>query len=171
MVRFGRKSPRRSQGGARSELASGMCIWKGGDQYRGWFHSSLLVSVGVRDTAPYRTVICNGWTLDEEGRAMSKSLGNVIRRLISSRTMVLKCCVCGWLRPSTRKMPVSEKRFLPGFVRPIGSFVTPAASCWAICTILNPAKRCRNRNLQNWIAGPGSDGPCGQAGSSRLSAL
>ena len=54
---------------------------EGGDQYRGWFHSSLLVAVGVRDAAPYRTVICNGWTLDEEGRAMSKSLGNVISPL------------------------------------------------------------------------------------------
>lgn len=54
---------------------------EGGDQYRGWFHSSLLVAVGVRGTAPYRTVICNGWTLDAEGRAMSKSLGNVISPL------------------------------------------------------------------------------------------
>ena len=54
---------------------------EGGDQYRGWFHSSLLVAVGVTDAAPYRTVICNGWTLDEEGRAMSKSLGNVISPL------------------------------------------------------------------------------------------
>ncbi len=54
---------------------------EGGDQYRGWFHSSLLVAVGVRGTAPYRTVICHGWTLDTEGRAMSKSLGNVISPL------------------------------------------------------------------------------------------
>jgi len=54
---------------------------EGGDQYRGWFHSSLLVAVGVRDAAPYRTVICNGWVLDVEGRAMSKSRGNVISPL------------------------------------------------------------------------------------------
>ena len=54
---------------------------EGGDQYRGWFHSSLLVAVGVREAPPYRTVICNGWTLDSEGRAMSKSLGNVISPL------------------------------------------------------------------------------------------
>ena len=54
---------------------------EGGDQYRGWFHSSLLVSVGVSDAAPYRTVICNGWALDEQGRAMSKSVGNVISPL------------------------------------------------------------------------------------------
>ena len=51
---------------------------EGGDQYRGWFHSSLLVGVSARGRAPYRTVITHGWTLDAEGRAMSKSLGNVI---------------------------------------------------------------------------------------------
>ena len=54
---------------------------EGGDQYRGWFHSSLLIAVGVNGTAPYRTVICHGWTLDAEGRAMSKSVGNVISPL------------------------------------------------------------------------------------------
>ncbi len=51
---------------------------EGGDQYRGWFHSSLLVGVGLRGHAPYRGCITNGWTLDGEGRAMSKSIGNVI---------------------------------------------------------------------------------------------
>lgn len=51
---------------------------EGGDQYRGWFHSSLLVGMGLCGAAPYREVLTNGWTLDGEGRAMSKSLGNVI---------------------------------------------------------------------------------------------
>jgi isoleucyl-tRNA synthetase len=51
---------------------------EGSDQYRGWFHSSLLVGVGVRGVAPYRQVLTHGWTLDAEGKAMSKSLGNVI---------------------------------------------------------------------------------------------
>jgi isoleucyl-tRNA synthetase len=49
---------------------------EGGDQHRGWFHSSLLSSVGIRDEAPYKTVATSGWTLDEQGRAFSKSLGN-----------------------------------------------------------------------------------------------
>ena len=49
---------------------------EGGDQYRGWFHSSLLCAVGTRGQAPYRMVSTNGWTLDEQGRAMSKSLNN-----------------------------------------------------------------------------------------------
>jgi isoleucyl-tRNA synthetase len=48
---------------------------EGGDQYRGWFHSSLLVAMVSHGKAPYRTVLTNGWVLDAEGRAMSKSLG------------------------------------------------------------------------------------------------
>ncbi len=49
---------------------------EGGDQHRGWFHSSLLTSVALRGRAPYSNVATAGWTLDEQGRAMSKSLGN-----------------------------------------------------------------------------------------------
>ncbi|MEK7404335.1 MAG: isoleucine--tRNA ligase [Acidobacteriota bacterium] len=48
------------------------------DQYRGWFHSSLLVGVGLRGQAPYRHCATHGWVLDSEGRALSKSLGNYI---------------------------------------------------------------------------------------------
>ncbi len=51
---------------------------EGHDQYRGWFHSSLLVAVNDRGRAPYRAVVTHGFTLDGEGRKMSKSLGNVI---------------------------------------------------------------------------------------------
>ena len=51
---------------------------EGPDQYRGWFQSSLLVGVGVRDGAPYRHVLTHGWTLDAKGQPMSKSLGNVV---------------------------------------------------------------------------------------------
>jgi len=49
---------------------------EGGDQHRGWFQSSLLCAVGTRDAAPYRMAATCGWTLDEQGRALSKSLGN-----------------------------------------------------------------------------------------------
>jgi isoleucyl-tRNA synthetase len=49
---------------------------EGGDQHRGWFHSSLLTSVALRGHAPYSRVATAGFTLDELGRAMSKSLGN-----------------------------------------------------------------------------------------------
>jgi isoleucyl-tRNA synthetase len=51
---------------------------EGSDQHRGWFHSSLLESCGTRGRAPYDTVITHGFTLDEEGRKMSKSLGNTV---------------------------------------------------------------------------------------------
>ncbi|MCC6538327.1 MAG: isoleucine--tRNA ligase [Bryobacterales bacterium] len=51
---------------------------EGGDQYRGWFHSSLLVGVALKGGAPYRECSTNGWTLDEKGQAMSKSLGNTV---------------------------------------------------------------------------------------------
>ena len=51
---------------------------EGGDQYRGWFHSSLLVGTGLRGSAPYRDCLLNGWVLDGEGKAMHKSLGNSI---------------------------------------------------------------------------------------------
>jgi isoleucyl-tRNA synthetase len=51
---------------------------EGPDQFRGWFHSSLLVAEGVRDASPYRGVLTYGWALDEKGRPMSKSLGNVV---------------------------------------------------------------------------------------------
>ncbi len=51
---------------------------EGPDQYRGWFQSSLLIATGLRNAAPYRSVVTHGWTLDEHGRPMSKSLGNVV---------------------------------------------------------------------------------------------
>ncbi len=49
---------------------------EGTDQHRGWFHSSLLESVGSRGVAPFKAVLTHGFTLDEQGRKMSKSLGN-----------------------------------------------------------------------------------------------
>ena len=51
---------------------------EGGDQYRGWFQSSLLTGVATRGGAPYRSVLCHGWTVDGEGKVMHKSLGNGI---------------------------------------------------------------------------------------------
>ncbi len=51
---------------------------EGTDQHRGWFHSSLLESCGTRGVAPFESVLTHGFVLDENGRKMSKSLGNVI---------------------------------------------------------------------------------------------
>jgi len=51
---------------------------EGSDQHRGWFHSSLLESVGTRNCAPYKSVLTHGFVVDGEGKKMSKSVGNVI---------------------------------------------------------------------------------------------
>lgn len=63
----------------RDELQSPADMYlEGSDQHRGWFHSSLLESVGTRDRAPYKSVLTHGFVLDKDGRPMSKSMGNVI---------------------------------------------------------------------------------------------
>ncbi len=49
---------------------------EGSDQYRGWFNSSIITSVATRGIAPYKTVVSHGFTIDGQGRKMSKSLGN-----------------------------------------------------------------------------------------------
>ncbi|MFZ5438370.1 MAG: isoleucine--tRNA ligase [Myxococcota bacterium] len=51
---------------------------EGSDQHRGWFHSSLLVAVGTRGVAPYRTCLTHGFVVDGQGKKMSKSLGNTV---------------------------------------------------------------------------------------------
>ena len=51
---------------------------EGSDQYRGWFNSSIITAVATTGTAPYKTVVSHGFTLDGEGRKMSKSLGNTV---------------------------------------------------------------------------------------------
>lgn len=51
---------------------------EGGDQFRGWFQSSLLTSIATRGIAPFRQIVTHGWTVDGEGKAMHKSLGNAV---------------------------------------------------------------------------------------------
>ncbi len=63
----------------RPELGSPADMYlEGSDQHRGWFHSSLLASVGTRGRAPYRNVLTHGFVVDGNGRKMSKSVGNVV---------------------------------------------------------------------------------------------
>ncbi|HSN00138.1 MAG TPA: isoleucine--tRNA ligase, partial [Rudaea sp.] len=62
-----------------SRKAGGKVMYlEGSDQHRGWFHSSLLTSVAMHGKAPYDEVLTHGFTVDEQGRKMSKSLGNGI---------------------------------------------------------------------------------------------
>lgn len=63
----------------RAELSQPADLYlEGSDQYRGWFQSSLLTSMMVRESPPYRAVLTHGFTVDEHGRKMSKSRGNVV---------------------------------------------------------------------------------------------
>ena len=63
----------------RDDLVSPADLYlEGSDQHRGWFHSSLLQSCATRGKAPYKGVLTHGFVLDEQGRKMSKSLGNVV---------------------------------------------------------------------------------------------
>ena len=59
-------------------LPSADMYLEGSDQYRGWFQSSLLTSVATKGVAPYKEVLTHGYTVDEQGRKMSKSVGNVV---------------------------------------------------------------------------------------------
>ncbi|NQY82860.1 MAG: isoleucine--tRNA ligase [Alphaproteobacteria bacterium] len=64
---------------AREDLQSPASLYlEGSDQHRGFFHSSILQSTGTRGRAPYQAVLTHGFTLDEKGQKMSKSLGNII---------------------------------------------------------------------------------------------
>ncbi|MEW6166518.1 MAG: isoleucine--tRNA ligase [Pseudomonadota bacterium] len=60
---------------------------EGSDQHRGWFQSSLLTSVAMQGRAPYKSVLTHGFTVDEQGRKMSKSLGNVVAPQQVTRTL------------------------------------------------------------------------------------
>jgi isoleucyl-tRNA synthetase len=66
-------------GVARPEIVAPVDLYlEGSDQHRGWFHSSLLMSEALHARAPYKGVLTHGFTVDEKGRKMSKSLGNVV---------------------------------------------------------------------------------------------
>jgi isoleucyl-tRNA synthetase len=70
---------------------------EGSDQHRGWFHSSLLESCGTRGRAPYDVVLTHGFTLDENGRKMSKSVGNTVepqKVIAQSGADILRLWVC-----------------------------------------------------------------------------
>src|SRR5205823_11824652 len=60
---------------------------EGHDQHRGWFHSSLLIACAIEGRAPYRELLTHGFTVDAQGRKMSKSLGNGVEPQETSKTL------------------------------------------------------------------------------------
>jgi isoleucyl-tRNA synthetase len=73
-------------GGAHERGPEADLYLEGHDQHRGWFHSSLLTSCAMKDRAPYRSLLTHGFTVDSQGRKMSKSLGNGIEpQVVSSK--------------------------------------------------------------------------------------
>jgi isoleucyl-tRNA synthetase len=65
----------------RARREGGVLYFEGPDQHRGWFNSSLMIGMGIENRPPFTQVATHGWVLDGEGRAMHKSLGNVISPL------------------------------------------------------------------------------------------
>src|SRR5436309_6010711 len=100
---------------------------EGSDQHRGWFHSSLLESAGTRGRAPYDIVLTHGFTLDEHGRKMSKSLGNTVepqKVIKDSGADILRLWVCATdyaddqrLGPEILKNTVESYRKLRNTIR------------------------------------------------------
>jgi len=124
---------------------------EGSDQHRGWFHSSILTSVAVNRHAPYRQVLTHGFTVDKDGRKMSKSLGNVIAPQKLLKTLgadIVRLWVCS--ADYRGEMTVSNEildrmadayrrirntaRYLLSAMTPIGESAIPLAICLAPST-------------------------------------
>ena len=124
---------------------------EGSDQHRGWFQSSLLESCGTRGRAPFDVVVTHGFTLAEDGRKMSKSLGNIIapQDVIKQsgadilRLWVASCRLLG--RPAHRRRKSSRPR-----PTPIASCATPSAGCSAISRISARRSASSRRRCPSW---------------------
>ena len=82
---------------------------EGGDQFRGWFQSSLLTSVASKGCAPYKSVLCHGWVVDEQGKQMHKSAGNGVEPSEIIKDYGADIIACGWLLPTTPLMCVPAR--------------------------------------------------------------
>ena len=130
---------------------------EGSDQHRGWFHSSLLMSEALYERAPYRGVLTHGFTVDEKGRKMSKSLGNVIapQKVMSKLGAdVLRL----WVAATDYANEMAcRTRSSSAWRIPTGACATRCASCSATCTASTPRDmRCRSAQmvaLDRWALG------------------
>ena len=105
---------------------------EGSDQHRGWFHSSLLESCGTRGRAPYDTVVTHGFTMDEDGRKMSKSLGNtVVPQDVITPVRGRHPAPLGGDHRLLRRTSGSARPSCRPTSTPIASCATPCAGCSA----------------------------------------
>ena len=135
---------------------------EGSDQHRGWFHSSLLESCGTRGRAPFDVVLTHGFVLDEDGRKMSKSLGNVtapqdVIKQSGADILRMWCCASDYaddlrIGPEILKTTVETYRKLRNTIRwMLGSLahfraedrVAPARHAGARAADAAPARRAR----------------------------
>ncbi len=105
---------------------------EGGDQHRGWFQSSLLCAIGTNGSAPYRMVATSGWTLDEQGRAMSKSLGNTVDPVEIADTLGGEIVRLWVASVDFREDVVALRQLMQRIAESIARFAIRFATFWAI---------------------------------------
>ena len=121
---------------------------EGTDQHRGWFQSSLLVGIGTRNHAPYKSVLTHGFVVDEHGHKMSKSLGNDVppQRVIQDSGADVCACGCRW--SITRRDPARQGSVV-ATVEPIERSATRSDTC---CRTSMTSIRRRTRSLTDMLA-------------------
>ncbi len=118
---------------------------EGSDQHRGWFHSSLLMSEAMYERAPYKSVLTYGFTVDEKGRKMSKSLGNVIAPDKVMNNAGRGCAAPVGVRHRLHQRDERARtRSSSACPMPTAACATRCASCSATCMAsIRRAMRCR----------------------------
>ncbi len=133
---------------------------EGSDQHRGWFHSSLLTGCAIDNHAPYRELLTHGFTVDENGRKMSKSLGNTIEPEKVNNTLgadILRLWVSA--TDYSGEMAVSEQ-ILQRSADATAVSAIPHASCCPTCPVsTRPATCWPLKTCWHWTAGPWT-APC-----------
>ena len=113
---------------------------EGHDQHRGWFHSSLLLSSAIFGRAPYRGLLTHGFTVDGQGKKMSKSLGNTVAPQQVSQKMGAEI-IRLWVAPATiRATSPSTKKSSPAWWTATAASATPCAFCWPTPATSTPPK-------------------------------
>ena len=133
----------------RADLKSPADVYlEGSDQHRGWFHSSLLEVCGTQGAGAFRAVITHGFTMAEDGRKMSKSLGNqVLPQDVIKPVGRRHPAPVGFLRPTMPMTSASARRFSSPMSRATASSGTPSAICWARWPTGRTSNACRTGRM------------------------